>query len=56
METNLGFINIVLHSDKVVKACYYLLRAIKNEDLNDVRFCKMIEGTIIQLENPRVEN
>ena len=47
MKTNLGTINIVLHSDFVVKACYYLLRAVKQEKLVDLRFCKMVEGTII---------
>ena len=56
METNLGNINIVLHSDLVVKANYYLLRSIKKEKLDDLRFCKMVEGTIIQLQNPRVES
>lgn len=53
--TNLGSLNIVLHSDQAARTCFSFLECVKGGALDGIRFCTLVEGVFVQLNNPKID-
>lgn len=51
--TNMGTLSVILYSHQAARTSFSFLERVYKNEFNGMKFQKMVEGTIIQLNNPK---